>query len=95
MPCDLRFSKYPAALDISSSSAVSVISRPKSPELRLFSLTKSKINFIDEDGWKKDPLFNEYSKYKKDVIGGAKFPPIIITHPNVLKDYTKIKNIGV
>jgi len=55
--------------------------------------TKSKINFIDEDGWKKDPLFNEYSKYKKDVIGGAKFPPIIITHPNVLKDYTKIKNI--
>ena len=36
-------SKYSDALDLSSSSAVSVISKPKSPGLRSFSYTKSKI----------------------------------------------------
>ena len=49
--------------------------------------TKAKISFHDEAGWKLDPLFNEYSKYKGNFSDGDCFPPIILTHPGVLRNY--------
>ena len=55
--------------------------------------TTCKINFRDEDGWKKNELFREYGKYKTKFLRGNKPKPIILTHPNVLTKYTK-KNAG-
>lgn len=49
--------------------------------------TTSKITFRDKEGWSNDPLFNEYSKYKDNFVNGDKFPPILLTHPNVLIEY--------
>ncbi len=56
--------------------------------------TKSKISFKDKDGWLEDQLFTEYSKYKGNFLNNDKFPPIIVTHPDVLKDYISKIDIG-
>lgn len=55
--------------------------------------TKSKLSFIDREGWINDPLFKEYSKYKDNVKKGDKFPPILLTHSNVLKKYLSLNNV--
>lgn len=46
------------------------------------------IKLIDEDGFRKDPLFNEYSKYK-DIIKNN-WEPVTLVHPSVLSDHFQI-----
>ena len=54
--------------------------------------TTAKISFNDKKGWDDDTLFNEYSKYRDNFINGDSFPPVIVAHPDVIKDFFSKKD---
>ena len=52
--------------------------------------TTAQISFNNKPEWKKSKLYKDFSKYKQAFLNGDHFPPIILTHPNVLKDYLSL-----
>jgi hypothetical protein len=47
--------------------------------------SQTKLSLTDKEGWENDPLYDEYSKYKDNVLDGM--GEIVMIHPNVLNSF--------